>query len=161
MRWATGSPPPPHIPLLPPLEKPATSPIKPPSTGTSDLEQSSRIQTSSLTVRTQSPWRYWGETRKDCFLIAGKRKRGRRFLKYLIATWPRCNEEILFCFIFDAGKLQRYTALPFKSQICHKQWEFTMTPSMTFSMLGKDGECWHGICSWGSALIYVAGFCLI
>lgn len=75
-----------------------------------------------------------------------------RGLKYLTAMRPLCNEEILFCFIFDAGKLQRYTALPFKSQRCHSQWEFTMT----FSMLGKDGECWHGICSWGRALIYAA-----
>lgn len=48
-----------HIPILPQQEKPATSPIKPPSTSythpPSDLEQSSRIQTSSLTLCTQSP----------------------------------------------------------------------------------------------------------
>lgn len=72
-----------RTPILPPLEKPATSPIKPPSTGythpPSDLEQSSRIQTSSLTLCTQSPWRCQGETRKDCFLIAGKRKKGEGF----------------------------------------------------------------------------------
>lgn len=72
-----------HIPILPLQEKPATSPIKPPSTSythpPSDLEQSSRIQTSSLTLCTQSPWRCWGETRKDCFLIAGERKKGEGF----------------------------------------------------------------------------------
>lgn len=44
-----------------------------------DLEQSSRIQTSSLTLCTQSPRRCRGETRKDCFLIAGRRKKGEGF----------------------------------------------------------------------------------
>lgn len=72
-----------HIPILPLQEKPATSPIKPPSTSythpPSDLEQSSRIQTSCLTLCTQSPWRCWGETRKDCFLIADERKRRKGF----------------------------------------------------------------------------------
>lgn len=141
-----------HIPILPPQEKPATSPIKPPSTSythpPSDLEQSSHIQTSSLTLCTQSPWRSRGETRKDCFLIAGKRKKGGRFLKYLAVKRSRWNEEVLFCFIFDVGKLRRYTGLPFKSQRCHSQWEFTVTPCMTFSRLlrlGKDKGMftWH------------------
>lgn len=49
-----------HVPILPPQEKPATSPIKPPSTSYThhpppDLEQSSRIQTSCLTLCAQSP----------------------------------------------------------------------------------------------------------
>lgn len=72
-----------HIPALPLQEKPATSPIKPPTTSythlPSDLEQSSCIQTSSLTLCTQSPRRCRGETRKDCFLIAGERKKGEGF----------------------------------------------------------------------------------
>lgn len=48
-----------HTAFLPSQEKPATSPIKPPSTSythpPSDLEQSSCIHTSSLTLCTQSP----------------------------------------------------------------------------------------------------------
>lgn len=120
-------------------EKPAVSPIKPPCTSyihpPSDLEQSSRIQTSSLTLCTQSPWRSQGATRKDCFLIAGKRKKGGRFLKYLTLKWSRWNEEVLFCFIFDADKLLSYTDLPFKSQRCHSRWQFTGNAHMTFSKL--------------------------
>lgn len=58
----------PHLQLNPP----STSYTHPPS----DLEQSSHIQTSSLTLRAQSPRRCRGETRKDCFLIAGERRKG-------------------------------------------------------------------------------------
>lgn len=127
---------PPHFPIPPLHEKPAPSPIKPPSTGythpPSNLEQSSRMQMSSLTLRTLSPRRCRGKTWKDCFLIAGKRKKRGRFFKYLTAKRPQRNKKVLLCFIFDAGKLQRYTGLPFKSQRCHSQWEFTGNQCVIF-----------------------------
>lgn len=66
----------------------------------------------------------------------GKR---RKVLKYLTGKRSRWNEEVLFCFIFDAGKLRRYTGLPFKSQRCHSQWEFSVTPRMTLSRLFQLG----------------------
>lgn len=50
-----------------------------------------------------------------------KKKREGRFLKYLIGKRSRRNEVVLFCFIFDADKLQSYTGLPFKSQRCHSE----------------------------------------
>lgn len=82
---------------------PSNNPISPPS----DLEQSFYIQMSSLTLCSLSPWRWWGQTRRDCFLIAGKRKKREPFLgggdKYLVVKWSRWNE-VLFCFIFDVGK---------------------------------------------------------
>jgi len=148
MHRATGSP---LIFLFPLLqEKPATSPLKPPFTGytlpPSDLEQSSCIQMSSLTSRTQSPWRCQWETRKDCFLIAGKRERGGRFLKHLTAKRPWCNK-VLFCFIFDAGKIQRYTGLPFKSHTCHSQWEFVVTQVHNFFKTATTRKS-HGMFTW-------------
>lgn len=87
-------------------------------------------------------------------------------LKYLTARRPWCNEEVLFCFIFDAGKLQRYTALPFKSQRCHSRWEFAVNQCMIFSKGDydwgrKDRECLHGNRWRGKGLIYAANYCLI
>lgn len=141
-----------RIPVLPLQEKPATSPIKPPTTSythpPSDLEQSSCIQTSSLTLCTQSPRRCRGRDKERLFPDCRREEKGGRFLKYLTAKRSRWNEEVLLCFIFDVGKLRSYTGLPFKSQRCHSRWESTVTARMTFSRLlwlGRDGGMftWH------------------
>lgn len=81
------------------------------------------------------PWRDKERLFPDC---RREEKEG-RFLKYLTGRQSRWNEEVLFCFIFDADKLWSYTGLPFKSQRCHSQWEITETPHMTFSR-----TLWHG-----------------
>lgn len=83
-----------------------------------------------------------GRDKERLFPDCRREEKGGRLLKYLTAKWSRWNEEVLFCFIFDVGKLRSYTGLPFKSQRCHSQWEFTVTPRMTFSRLlwlGSDG----------------------
>lgn len=76
-------------------------------------------------------------------------KAGKGFLKYLRVKRSRWNEEVLFCFIFDVGKLRWYTGLPFKSQRCHSRSQFTMTSSRLLGLWGgKDEEqCLHGSCS--------------
>lgn len=69
--------------VSPLMEKAATAPIRPPCTANThpllELEQSSRIHMTSATLCTPSPRRGQRETRKDCFLIASKRKMGEGF----------------------------------------------------------------------------------
>lgn len=154
-----------RVPILPPRRRSRqTSPIKAPSTSythhpPSDLEQSSHIQTSRLTLGTQSPWSCWGGRRGRqgkivSWLLVRKRvgdkkKKGRGgFLKYLIGKRSRRNEVVLFCFIFDADKLQSYTGLPFKSQRCHTEWEFRQAPRMTFSRRLRLGRLRGGMFTW-------------
>lgn len=62
-----------------------------------------------------------GRENERLFPDCQQEEKGGRSLKYLTAMQSHWNKEILFCFIFDAGKLLRYTGLPFKSQRCHSQ----------------------------------------
>lgn len=143
------------IPILSPQEKPATSPIKPPSTDyahpPSDLEQSSCIHVSSLILYTQSPWRCQWETRKDCFLIAGKRKRG----EGLWNIEQRCSltGTRRFCFVLYLMLVNFWGTPVF--HLNHRDVTVDVNKPWLHAWLFPDRrkpwECLHGICSWSES----------
>lgn len=107
-------------PVLPRLEQePAASPIKAPSNRQhpSAIGSGAVISHSDVlphTLYPESP-KMLGRDKERLFPDCRQEEKGGSFLKYLAAKRPRWNGEVLFCFIFDGGKLGRYTGLPFKS----------------------------------------------
>lgn len=86
---------------------PSISDAHPPS----DVEQSSRIQTSPLTLGTGVPEEA-GRDKERLFADCRREGKGGRFVKYGGEKRSLRNEEVLFCFIFDGGKPRSYTGLP-------------------------------------------------